>query len=122
MQNILAYVEKFFAGEYELRVHAEEKTVTTDFTQIIKDTVPSGYEGLIVGVASDNTLDGQLSIKVKGKDIDNSPFDLKALPGKDKLMYLMVKLDSRDDYEVQAKGNTGSITVPVRLVILLRRR
>jgi len=121
VESILAYIEKFFTGEYELRVHAEEKTVGTSFEQIIKDTVPSGYEGLVIGVASDNTLDGQLSIKVKGKDIDNSPFDLRALPGKDKLMYIMKKLDSRDDYEVQAKGNTGSITVSVRLVVLLKK-
>lgn len=121
MNNILAYIEEFFTEKYELRVYADVYDLTTESKAIIEDTVPADKEAIIVGIGADNGVDAELDLKVEGKSITGSPWRTKAFPGNLRLMYIMHKVEGRKKYSLYGRGVGASVTLPVRLVVLLKK-
>mgnify|MGYP000002778548 CR=1 FL=1 len=121
MNNILAYIEEFFTEKYELVVYADVYDLTTESKAIIEDTVPADKEAIIVGIGADNGVDAELDLKVRGKSITGSPWRTKAFPGNLRLMYIMQKVGSKEKYSLYGRGVGASVTLPVRLVVLLKK-
>jgi len=109
MNNILAYIEEFFTEKYELRVYADVYDLTTE------------SKAIIVGIGADNGVDAELDLKIEGKSITGSPWRTKAFPGNLRLMYIMHKVEGRKKFSLYGRGVGASVTLPVRLVVLLKK-
>ena len=119
--NNVEFIEKFFTEEYEYWIWSGTKSVGTDFTDLVADTMPSDREGLVYEIATDNSLDGAIDVKVEGKSQLKEPLECKGFPANMQGLKLMLKIPKGKKFSIQARGLSGSITIPYRVVILLKK-
>lgn len=121
MISNIDFITKFFTEEYEIRLYGDVDSVDTTFKEVLRETVPKDREGLIIEVAVDNTVDGEIDIEIEGKSALPNPVRTRAFKGNMDGVPVMIKVPPGKPFSLKIRGVGGSITIPWRLVLLLKK-
>lgn len=115
--------EKYVAEQWELIVRGGVKAgLGTTLTDLFVDTVPDGYNALVKTIAVDNTVSGQVDVKIEGKSALKELIRTESFPADLRDVEFWIKVPSRSKYSVQAKAMSGTIDLKWRVSILLVKK
>jgi len=116
-------ITKYLTEEWEKRIYGDASTVLTSYTDLVSDTVPEGYTGIVIELAADNTQDADIDFQIEGKSQPPYPINAQAFPANMEGIAPMTVIGEKKRYTLRAKSNTGaSITLKWRMVVLLVKK
>lgn len=120
-------VKNYTTGQVEEEIYASVVTVAANTTTPLKaeeGRIRNGYNAVIVGLASNNTLTGcRAYIKINGKQYYTNGIYLPALPANMEEVGLFIPLIENDAWELGFTNITSSnVDIVYRLRIRLFKR
>jgi len=117
-------IEKYFDKVWTKKVYSLHQTITTAMTPFFDGTIATDEEGLLLSLATDNSVDGQIDFRIAGKSVADAgfPMDITPFPASLEDLIVAVPIPSGQKYEILARMYSGSSDLPLRAVVLTRKK
>lgn len=121
--EIMKYVNK----EHFNKIYADAVDLTTSFTEVDSDKIPKGFNGLLVELATNNTLNDtnggiEYDVKVNGSSQNwyGSPYNNLGFPNNMQPLYPMIPIPEDAPFSILARSIGASVSnAPYRVIVLL---
>jgi len=117
-------LDKILNDEIQVKIYADKEDVSTEWKDIIEDTIPRGYEGILLSMAFNNDISADIELRVNGKTKGEYGFPVNTAGFPDGMqdVLIMAKIPERATFALRARNIGGSATLKYRIILLLVKR
>ena len=113
----LNFLSRVLAGDIEVEHYDGSSTLSTSWQNLLNKTVPEGYKHVIVGIAVDNSVAGELDILIEGKTVLPETMRIDTFPANKDYRPMYIVVDSRNKWTFKAKADTGTPTLTWEIMV-----
>ena len=107
----LNFLSRVLIGDIEVEHYDNSSTLSTSWQDLLSKTVPDGYKHVIVGIAVDNTVAGELDILVEGKTVLPETMRIDTFPANKEYRPIYIVVETRKKWTLKAKADSGTPTL-----------
>ena len=115
----LSFLSQVLQDKVEVQHFDGSATLSTSWTNLVTKTAPANKWMVIVAIALDNTVAGDLDIEIEGKSTLPETMRIDTFPSNFDYRPVYIKVPPKNNVKVKARADTGTPTLKYSILMFI---